>query len=136
MKRRLFKFISVFVVISVICSVAAVSAAARASDYIETYSASISRSGTTVTVNYAIIGTGSMTSIGASSIVIYRNGVSVATFSYPTVSALRSSNTFTHDSNVYYTGTSGNTYYAVITFYAGNSSGSDTRTITTSSVRL
>jgi hypothetical protein len=136
MKINLRKIVSALLVLSILFIPAALTAEARASDYITNTAVGISKSGLTITVDYSITGTGNMTSIGASSIVIYKNSSPVYTFSYPAVSALRSSNTYVHSSSVRYTGTTGNTYYAVVNFYAGNSNGSDTRARTTVSMTL
>jgi hypothetical protein len=86
-----------------------------------------------ITVNCGIIGTGIMDTIGVKKMQIqkYQSGswVTVQTwydvYSYNTMSASIYAN---------YIGTVGSQYRAVITFYAANATGSDSRIITTRSV--
>lgn len=209
MKKKLLKAVSVLLVISMSLMAPAFSTQVRASEYIENTTVGISKNGATVTIDYSITGTGDMESIGASSVVIYKNGdpvhifnyaepsgldnsnvrytfltiqdsniatgavtgVPPYTFYYPTagglrtvvvtvtdstdsaagglrdsiqihrfnyspVSDLRASNAFHHSSSVQYKGSAGNTYHAVVNFYAGNGAGAETRSWTTNSVTL
>jgi len=144
MKKRLLSIVSAILIVSTLLSTVAIATMApptRSSAYINAYAKTLSASDKKLTVTYSIIGCGVMTSIGASSIKIYeKNGTAawtvVKTFSYPSDSSLRSSKTTVHASTVTYTGTAGRQYYAEIVFYAGNSNGSDTRTVTTSIVTI
>lgn len=110
-------------------------AEARASAWLSAYSASIEASGNgIITIKFRVVGTGTMTKLGASTIDIYKsNGAFVKTISYTTSGNeyMMKSNTAFHTGSVPYSGVAGQKYYAVVTFFAKNSSGSDTRSYTT-----
>lgn len=112
-------------------------AAPCSSEYIESAIASISKSGNTLYVTFTVLGTGTMTTLGASSVKIYTSGGSlVKTFWGSSTPSLQGSNQKSYTGSVSYEGTSGTTYYAVVTAYAKNSSGSDTLKRTTASITL
>jgi hypothetical protein len=141
--KKSFIRIVLAVVIAAMCLSAvpfAASAAPEASDYIDYYSASISKSSTTMTVNFSIYATGTMTSLGASTIRIYSKSGSastlVSTLSSSTTTGMLKSNSAYHSSSVQCSGTAGTQYYAVVTFYAADSSGSETKSYTTGTVTL
>jgi len=153
MKKKYVLLASIILTISTVFSSVAMAAALdpnaavaenppmRASAYIVSYTAVISKVGTaTVNIDYSITAPGVMTSIGANSIVIFEKAgttwSAVKTFSYPSTLGLRTSNSCIHTSSVQYAGVSGRQYYAVITFYSGNNSGSDTRELTTTTMTL
>lgn len=99
-----------------------------ASYYIAGYSAGVINGGNgKIKVSFDITGTGVMTSIGASAISIYKsNGTYVTTIYYLSAGRgnMMGSNKMYHsDTESIYVGAG--SYYAVVTFYAGNSSGSD-----------
>ena len=101
-----------------------------ASYYIAAYSANVLNGGNgKIKVSFDITGTGTMSSIGASAIAIYKsNGTYVTTIYYFSSgrSGMMGSNKMYHsDTESIYVGAG--SYYAVVTFYAGNSSGSDAR---------
>lgn len=101
-----------------------------ASYYIAGYSAGVINGGNgKIKVSFDITGTGVMTSIGASAISIYKsNGTYVTTIYYLSAGRgnMMGSNKMYHsDTESIYVGAG--SYYAVVTFYAGNSSGSDAR---------
>lgn len=99
-------------------------------DYIILNSASISAESGKVTVTFSITGTGTMTTIGASTIKIYTaSGTLVKTYY-----SQYGYNLMKYSGSVTYIGTSGTKYYAVVKFYAANSSGSGTATYTTGTV--
>ncbi len=105
-----------------------------ASYYIAAYYASVSNGGNgKIKVTFSITGTGTMTSLGASAISIYKsNGTYVTTIYYFSSgrSGMMGSNKIYHsDTESIYVGAG--SYYAVITYYAGNSSGSDSKTYQT-----
>lgn len=115
--------------------VQALAAEARASAWFTGYGASIVASGNgKINVEFRVVGTGTMTKLGASTIDIYKsNGAFVKTISYTTSGNeyMMKSNTAFHTGSVPYSGVAGQKYYAVVTFFAKNSSGSDTRSYTT-----
>ena len=87
-----------------------------------------------INIEFRVVGTGTMTKLGASTIDIYKsNGTFVKTISY-TASGngyMMGYNTAFHSGSVPYSGVAGQKYYAVVNFYAKNSSGSDYRSYTT-----
>lgn len=105
--------------------------------YIDSVKASVSKSGDTLYVTFTTKGTGTMTSIGASCIKIYTSsGSLVKTFWSSSNSSMLGSNRSSYTSSVSYDGTDGTTYYAVVTAYAKNSSGSGTEKYTTGTITL
>lgn len=105
-----------------------------ASYYIAAYSASVSNGGNgRIKVTFSITGTGIMTSLGASAISIYKsNGTYVTSIYYFSSgrSGMMGSNKAYHsDTESIYVGAG--SYYAVVTFYAGNSTGSDSQAVRT-----
>ena len=137
MSKRILRSISVILVIVFLVSapVHAMAAEARASAWFTGYGASIVASGNgKINIEFRGVGTGTMTKLGASTIDIYKsNGTFVKTISY-TASGngyMMGYNTAFHSGSVPYSGVAGQKYYAVVNFYAKNSSGSDTRSYTT-----
>ena len=109
----------------------------RASAYIDSYSGSIKPTGNgNFKIVFSIVGTGTMQMIGALSIRIYKNGTQVASFSYSDTgrSGMMAYNTYYHADTETYSGVSGASYYARISFYAKNSSGSDIKYYNTPTV--
>lgn len=137
MSKRILRSISVILVIVFLVSapVHAMAAEARASAWFTGYGASIVASGNgKINIEFRVVGTGTMTKLGASTIDIYKsNGTFVKTISY-TASGngyMMGYNTAFHSGSVPYSGVAGQKYYAVVNFYAKNSSGSDNRSYTT-----
>ncbi len=137
MSKRILRSISVILVIVFLVSapVHAMAAEARASAWFTGYGASIVASGNgKINIEFRVVGTGTMTKLGASTIDIYKsNGTFVKTISY-TASGngyMMGYNTAFHSGSVPYSGVAGQKYYAVVNFYAKNSSGSDYRSYTT-----
>lgn len=138
MKKRIYKTTLFILIVAVILSTTAFAVESRASDYIRSTEPEISASNGKVTVDFSIYATGVMSSVGAKKIVIYTStGTPVKTYSYTNTnySYLMASNKLSHSASVTYDGTPGTSYYAEITFYAGNSSGSDSITESTSVVK-
>ena len=112
----------------------------RASDYLGTYSGSITaQSGKQMKVTFSVVGTGMMTEVGADHITIQKKVNGVWTYDR-TISHedegyenMMRSNAVSHGTSVYFTGTAGVEYRAVVTAYAADSTGSDTGDVTTSS---
>lgn len=138
MSKRILKLISVILVIVFLVGapVYALAAEARASAWFSGYGASVvASSNGKLYIDFRVVGTGTMTKLGASTIEIYKsNGTFVKSISY-TASGneyMMGYNTAYHSGSVPYSGVAGQKYYAVVTFFARNSSGADTRTYTTS----
>ena len=106
-----------------------------ASAYIADYSAKVINGGNGILkVSFDVTGTGTMAKLGASAISIYKsNGTYVTTIWWLDSGrgGMMGSNTFYHgDTESIYVGAG--SYYAVVTFYAKNSSGSvGTKTVQT-----
>lgn len=112
----------------------------RASDYLGLYSGSITaQSGKQMKVTFSVVGTGMMTEVGVDYITIEKkvNGKWVydRTISHEDegYEHMMRSNAVSHGTSVYFTGTAGVEYHAIITAYAADSTGSDTGDVTTSS---
>ena len=143
MKRKSLKVVLFLLIFTLTLSPVAVAAEAGvdASDYIDMYSASIAKTGTSsVKVNFYIGGTGKMDEIGATSIYLYEsngsgwNLVNTYTYVQPANTHLMASNTGSHSSSVTYAGTSGKQYYATIYLWAGKNGSGDSRSKTTSAI--
>lgn len=133
-KTRILALIFAFV-----CIFSTVSFAAepRASSYIISRSAYISaQGGGDIKIIFTITATGDMTMLGAQTIDLYNSDGYVCTFRYTNsnYSHMMGYNDYYYSNSVSYDGVSGETYYAVVSFYAGNSSGSDAKLYTTYSV--
>lgn len=107
--------------------------APMSSSYISFYYANISGGNGKITVNFNITGTGKMTSIGATKVQIKNSsGTTVKTFYSTTTDGMLGSNRTSYSSSVTYSGASSNSkYYAVVSFKAADSTGSDTASYTT-----
>lgn len=133
-KRVLISAIS-FILICALFISFAFAATLRASKYISSYNAVISPAGGgDITVECSVVGTGQMKTLGIQSVKIYNvNGRNVATYSYtmPGYEYLMGSDTGFKAASVTHSGISGRSYYAVITFYASDGSGSDSKSYST-----
>ncbi|MDR1159153.1 MAG: hypothetical protein LBK69_00790 [Syntrophomonadaceae bacterium] len=138
MKKRFMRMVVLVLILSMAILPATMAAEARASYYIDNCNARIAATGNgNLRINFNITGTGLMTNIGATRIDVKNsNGLTVKTFfsANSLYSNMMGSNAYYHLSSVTYAGTSGSYYYAVVTFYAGNSTGSDTDVYMTASV--
>lgn len=112
---------------------------AQASDYIDAYTAWASAgSSGKVYIYYDIDATGYVARVGAKLIVVQvlDAGVwtNVKTITGTISNGMLASNVTSHTGNIVYQGTAGNSYRAVVTVYAGPTSGGDSRIVTTNSV--
>lgn len=105
----------------------------QASAYINSYSAGIEAGTGSITITFTIAASGRMTSLGASRIDLYKSdGTLVKTYLASSTEGMLASNRFSYAGSVEYTNAKkGTTYYAVVTIKASNSSGGDSRMITT-----
>jgi hypothetical protein len=145
MSRKSLRKISLILIIALSLSSASVITVVTvpASDYIFTYNAGISKTGSSgVKVAFEIYGTRTMDDIGATSIYLYESTTSgwnlVQTFIYTqsAYSYIMNSNAGSHSASVTYAGTSGKQYYATVYLWAGRNGGGDSRFITTSTVTV
>lgn len=129
------------VFLAVILSISAflMPASARSSWYLDSYRAWLNpKSGGEITITVDVQATGDMDELGAKRIVVYEsedNGESWTEYKiflsllFPEM--LTSGDYLYIDSPVSFTGTPGYKYYAVVTVYAGDSTGGDSRDYTT-----
>lgn len=112
-----------------------------ASDYLYFYSAYIADKGNgKLNIHFSVNCSGEMSEIGASSITLMwsSNGTdwyTAKTFKPRDHSQMLSQNKISYMSSVTYSGTKGKYYKALVTFYAKNSSGSDSISIWTSQIK-
>lgn len=114
-------------------------ASVQASDYISSYTAwANAGSGGKVYIYYSIDATGTVARIGAKLIVVQvlDAGVwtNVKTITGTLSNGMLISNDTSHTGGIVYQGTAGKSYRAVVTVYAGPTSGGDSRIVTTNSV--
>lgn len=136
MNKKISKMLSFMFAFIMLLSVASITAAARASAQLSSYDASLVSVGNgNIDIEFSVIGTGTMDELGAKTIKVYKsNGTLVKTFTYTSYDEMMGYRTGRHSGVVTYSGTEGQRYYAVVTFYGKNSAGSDSRTYTTSTV--
>jgi hypothetical protein len=140
MLRKRSILITVFIILSLLFSLAvSASAATTASNYLDNYSAS-AQAGTNhkVLISFDVNATRIMNSVGASQIVVQvnNNGVwtGVSTYTGSISNGMLAANNLSNTGSISYFGIAGKQYRARVTVYAGNSTGSDSRTITTNTV--
>lgn len=134
MKKRCFRWIAMLLVLVLaVAPMTAFAAEPRASAYIESTGVGMERVSNGVKVSFDIMGTGTMSNIGVTMIQIYTAGGDFAKgFYYSTTSGLMGYNRMSYGNSITWTGASSSTrYYAVVTFKASNSTGSDTHTMIT-----
>lgn len=134
------KMISVILTLCIMLGAAGASAAGesalpRASHYLDEYAIVLVSNGDgTLTISYTVCATGFMTKLGAQSIKIEKGSAT----GWTTVETLYGSDnddfysydSILHGGDVVFTGEYGKIYRATLTAYAGNSSGSDTKSLT------
>ena len=79
-----------------------------------------------IEVDFSVTGMGKMADLGVTHVQIYTaNGQCVKTYTYtdPGYAYMIGHNRFTHTAGVTYQGVSGQRYYAIVSFYAGNLKG-------------
>lgn len=80
-----------------------------------------------IEIDFSVTATGKMPDVGATWVTIYNeSGKSVANYRYtdPGYAYMIGHNSAKHTASVFYQGVSGQRYYAIVTFYAGNLNGS------------
>ena len=134
------RFTAITTVLLMIASTAAYAADVRASAYISSKGGGIIATGSgNMLIEFSVTATGMMDKLGASVIHIYNeDDVLEATIRYtdPGCSDMMTTSDYSWDGEVTWEGVSGEGYYAVITFYAKNSSGDDYRSFTTVTVTV
>ena len=142
MKRFGKRFLCALLAVCMLSAFTCASAAERASYYLDSYTAGLTAQGNgKIAVTVDVSATGRMTEIGATEIHIYES--TTKTGAYEWVESyyaedcpdMLESGTYYYDTPVIYEGTVGRYYKAIVTFYAGNSSGGDSRDYTTVACR-
>ena len=106
-------------------------ATTRASDQICSYSAEGAACGNgKIAIVFSIEGTGFMNSLGASKIRIYEQSGRLAGYFLKSDEGMTATNKVSHGATMYFYGTSGVEYEIVVTVFAENDNGSDSRSIT------
>jgi len=139
MKKFFLRSISIILVLSFFVLTIGASASTFASDYIfSAYAIVTSEGDGKITIGYSIRATRQMSELGATKIVIKDssdNTVTTIRYTDPGYEYMMKSNTGSCTKTVPYNGAKGTTYYAIVFFRAKDSTGYDTATYTTSSVK-
>lgn len=140
MKKTFTCIVSIVLAVS-FCMVAASASTMHieASDYLSYYDADVSTSGNgALEIEYYVYSYTNMSQIGVSKIVVQKKvGTSWSSVKYyysASTAGLLTTNDSSYTNSITYQGTAGKTYRAVVTFYAGDSTGHDTRDFITNSV--
>ena len=89
-----------------------------------------------VVITYDVLANSVAESLGVSKIEIYKSNKEYVTTIYPTsLNGLKTTNAMWHRSSYTYTGTSGTSYYAEVTVFATIDGVTDSRTVTTNTVK-
>ena len=133
--------IATFLCVGLMSSATATLYSPQASYYLSYYAATADTgSFHRVSISFDVDATGRMDLVGASFIVVQEkiNGVwtGVETYYGSTQNGMLAASAYSHVGSINYVGTSGKEYRALVTVYAGNGTGSDSRTIATNSVTV
>lgn len=136
MKRVITFLLTFSLTLVLICNVA--EANITASDYLTQYAAALIPTETgKYDIHYDVTATKRSDSLGVSKIVIYRSdGTYITTISGSTSNGLICEDSGSHTGIYPGYGVSGNYYYAVVTIFAERDGGSDSREITTNTIRV
>ena len=136
--KKAMRILSILVVFSILLAATAVAASTRASKYLSAYYATISRtSDGDLSIYFQVIAPAKMEQLGVSKISVQRYTGSYwrteHNFTYPETPEMQGKNVGVYSGTVVYTPQYlDSSYRAVVTFYASNSSGSDTGSYTAS----
>ncbi len=136
MKKRLLAMALAVLLSFACCSGVALATEARASLTLSSYTAiaTVGNKEGEVKFSYDVMANASADEVGISSVEIYKaDGTYVTTISGTVRNGLITTGTMRHASVYTYKGTSGVSYYAVMTAYAKIGSNSDTKSMTTNS---
>ena len=115
-------------------------AATESNPYIDAHSASISKpSSNTVRIDFNLITTGYMDYLGANTVVLYKDGQVIKTFSRFNplyTSSMVTTNTDVFYGHLSYTNASSGTYFAEVNFFASDEAGSGSAVFTTSTITI
>ena len=142
MKKQRICLLIVAIILALFVCVESVSAETydmlRASPTLTRYSAIITSGSSAgkIVITYDIAANDIADSLGVSKMVIYKSDGGYVTTIYATaLNNFKASNTVRHRASYTYTGTSGTSYYAEVTVFATIDGVTDSRTITTNTVK-
>lgn len=139
MKKRLPALFVVMALLISCCQLAIASdVQLHASEYLSRYTVALGPGDEKgeVKLGFSILATDTMTQLGISQVEIYKsNGSYVTTIYGNSTNKLLGSSTEHHSGSYIYKGVSGTSYYAKVTVYAKDSTGSDSRTVTTATAK-
>lgn len=138
MRKRLLPLGFMVAIIITLCGSTALAVEDRASTTLSRYPIAVFEGDNKgeIKIGYDVMASGIADEVGVSSIKIYKsNGSYVTTITGTTGNGLLRTDASRHSSTYVYEGTSGVTYYAVVTVYAKIGSDSDSKTVTTSSIK-
>lgn len=141
MKNKLFTIALSLVIAFSVCSevaMAGTSDALRSSPTLFRYSAIAAQGSSSgkVVITYDVTANTEADSLGVSQMKIYKSDGGFVTTIYPTsLNNFKASNTVRHRSSYTYTGISGTYYYAEVTVFATIDGVTDSRTVTTNTVK-
>ena len=133
------RIIAVILLLCMMMPFSAIAVEARASLYLSSYFAMISKGDNEgeIVVSYSVDATDIMSEVGVKKITLYRtDGQESITIYGTTKNGLVEASTYETAGDYYFSDlTSGSYYYAVVTVYAKDASGSDSRVITTKTIQ-
>lgn len=140
MKKR--SIISLAIVLAIIIttfgSVTASASTLRSSPTLSSYGAIITKGASTgkIVITYDVLANSIADSVGVSSMKIYKSdGSYVTTINATILNGFTTSGHMSHRNSYTYTGTSGTSYYAEVTVFATIDGVTDSRTVTTNTVK-
>jgi hypothetical protein len=139
MKMRKIIIAAMAIVLALSVSVSASAGVLRASSYLSSYAAWLTPAGSgNVTIAFDVSATGLADSVGVTKIIVQKKQgttwVDAKTYNSSTTSGMLASNCLFHCGTLNYGGVSGTQYRAVVTVYSKIGTGSDSKTITTSTI--
>lgn len=137
-KRRFISVaIALGIIITVLGSVTASASTLRSSPTLSSYGVVITKGASAgkIVITYDVLANTFADSVGVSSMKIYKsNGTYVTTINATSLNGFTASGCVSNRNSYTYTGTSGTSYYAVVTVFATIDGVTDSRTVTTNTV--
>lgn len=138
-KRNIIAFgITLIIIIATLGSVTASASVLRSSPTLSSYGVIITKgtSAGKIVITYDVLANSIADSVGVSSMKIYKSDGSYVTTIYATsLNGFKAYGAMSHRNSYTYTGTSGTYYYAEVTVFATIDGVTDSRTITTNTVK-
>lgn len=138
-KRSIISFsIALIMIIAILGSVPASASVLRSSPTLSSYGVVITKgtSAGKIVITYDVLANSIADSVGVSSMKIYKSdGSYVTTITASSLNGFTDSGVMSHRNSYTYTGTSGTSYYAEVTVFATIDGVTDSRTVTTNTVK-